>query len=123
MIAPSPGPTVAHCPAGKDRTGTVVALALHIAGVERAAIVDDYARSGERIEQILGRLAATATYSGDLGATTVADIDVDQHRPRAETMAAFLTALDEEYGGASGWLAAHGWTDEDTAAVRAKLLD
>ena len=34
-----------HCTAGKDRTGIVVALALLAVGVDRQAVVDDYARS------------------------------------------------------------------------------
>ena len=38
------------------------------------------------------------------------------------TIEQLLAALDEQYGGASGWLRAHGWTDDDAAALRAKLL-
>lgn len=41
-IADAPGLTVIHCSAGRDRTGLVSALLLDSAGVERAAVVDDY---------------------------------------------------------------------------------
>jgi protein-tyrosine phosphatase len=40
-----PGGVVVHCHAGRDRTGVVVALALHIAGVPVEAIAADYALS------------------------------------------------------------------------------
>ncbi|MBN9619404.1 MAG: tyrosine-protein phosphatase, partial [Actinobacteria bacterium] len=43
LIAGTDGAVVVHCAAGKDRTGTVVALALAEVGVTREAIVADYA--------------------------------------------------------------------------------
>ena len=39
----APGAALVHCAAGKDRTGTIVALALSVAGAQRDAIVADYA--------------------------------------------------------------------------------
>lgn len=36
------GPSLVHCVAGKDRTGFAVALAQHVLGVSREAIMDDY---------------------------------------------------------------------------------
>lgn len=53
------GATLVHCAAGKDRTGTVIALALLVAGVRRDEVVADYARSGEVIDKIMVRLAGT----------------------------------------------------------------
>ena len=50
--------------AGKDRTGTIVALALSVADAERQAIIDDYAASSERVEQVVARLMASSTYAG-----------------------------------------------------------
>ena len=38
-----PGGVVVHCHAGRDRTGVVVALALHVAGVPVESIAADYA--------------------------------------------------------------------------------
>jgi protein-tyrosine phosphatase len=40
-----PGGVVLHCHAGRDRTGVVVALALHLAGVSAESIATDYALS------------------------------------------------------------------------------
>lgn len=40
-----PGGVVLHCHAGRDRTGVVVALALHLAGASTDSIAHDYALS------------------------------------------------------------------------------
>lgn len=117
LIAEPEGATVVHCAAGKDRTGVVVALALAEVGVARQAIVEDYVLTAERIEEIFGRLRASSTYAGDL-----AGVDMDRHRPRAATMERLLDALDEEYGGVSGWLRRHGWSDGDAAVLRSGLV-
>ncbi len=118
LIAQTDGATIVHCAAGKDRTGVVVAIALAEVGVQRDAIVADYARSAERIEGIFDRLRSTRTYAGDM-----ANASADQHAPRAATIERLLDVLDTEYGGAPGWLRAHGWTEADAAALRAKLLE
>jgi protein-tyrosine phosphatase len=107
-----------HCAAGKDRTGVVVAIALAEVGVERSAIIDDYALSADRIEAIFDRLRASQTYADDL-----ADQSIDKHRPRDTTMALLLDAIDEIHGGVPAWLRSHGWTEDDAAALRAHLLD
>ena len=48
-VARAPGAALVHCAAGKDRTGTLVALALSVADAEPQAIIDDYAASSERV--------------------------------------------------------------------------
>ena len=65
---------------------------------------------------ILERLARHPAYAANLEGKTVA-----QQEPRAETMRLLVEALDRE-GGAEAWLHQHGWTDEDTERLRAKLL-
>ena len=119
LVAHTDGATIVHCAAGKDRTGVVVAFALAEVGVEPSAIVDDYAMSAERVVATITRLAGRRTYAMDLNA----GIDVDKHRPRGATMQRLLAAMDELHGGIPAWLRAHGWTDEDAAALRKRLLD
>jgi protein-tyrosine phosphatase len=118
MIAYSPGATIVHCAAGKDRTGTVIALALTEVGVTREAIVADYVRSGERIGGIFARLRSSPTYEADLAGS-----EADRHAPTPATMQRLLEAIDAEFGGVRAWLRAHGWTEADAAALRQKLLD
>ena len=118
LVATTDGATIVHCAAGKDRTGVVVAIALSEIGVRREAIVEDYAMSAERIHDIFARLRASSTYADDL-----ADASVDKHAPRDTTMQQLLEAIDEVHGGVPAWLRKHGWTDEDSAALRKHLLE
>jgi protein-tyrosine phosphatase len=118
LIAHSPGATVVHCAAGKDRTGVVIALALDAVGAQRAAIIADFARTGDRLPQLLARLAASATYTHVISVD-----DPDRHAPRASTMEQFLGELDAQYGGTASWLAASGWTADDAQALQAKLTE
>ncbi|QKW36165.1 tyrosine-protein phosphatase [Actinomadura sp. NAK00032] len=111
------GSALVHCAAGKDRTGVVCALALDTVGVTREAIVADYAQTGERLEAVLRRLRGSDTYAADLDSRPA-----DTHRPHAAIMEKLLTRVDEEYGGTLGWLGGHGWTPEDTDALRDRLL-
>ncbi len=116
-IGTAPGAALVHCAAGKDRTGTVVMLALRLAGVTDEAIVADYAASATWVARILERLRRRPAYAHSLQHATV-----ENQTPRAETMIHLLTALDDRYGGAEGYLRRHGWTGDDTARLRAKLL-
>jgi len=118
LIAHSDGATLVHCAAGKDRTGVVIAMALAEVGVETDAIVDDYALSAERAAATIRRLASRRTYATDL----LSDVDIDKHKPRALTMERMLAAIDDAHGGVSAWLRAHGWSEDDAAALREKLL-
>ena len=115
-IARDQGAALVHCAAGKDRTGVVVALALTAVGVRPQAVVADYAATGERTEAIVGRLRRSPTYARDIDS-----VSTDSHRPRAETMAAFLEQVDSRYGGVIQWLTDHGLADEELDSLRTKL--
>jgi protein-tyrosine phosphatase len=116
VMATSEGAALVHCAAGKDRTGVVCALALEAVGVIREEVVADYARTGERLEGILRRLRSSTTYAADLDSRPA-----DSHLPHAYIMDKFLATLDENHGGALGWLSSHGWTAADTRTLRARL--
>jgi protein tyrosine/serine phosphatase len=115
-IATANGAAIVHCAAGKDRTGVIVALALTVAGVGKEAIVADYQATDQRLEAIIERLSRSRMYADD-----VASRPVSAHAPRAETMRAFLTQLDERYGGLASWLAANGMSQDEVSRLRAKL--
>jgi len=116
-VATAPGAALVHCAAGKDRTGTLVALALSLVGVDRDAIVADYAASSDRVEAVVARLMASATYVDNLR-----DRPIETHLSRPETMIDFLKHVDSAYGGVEPLLVGLGWTAEETQALRRKLL-
>lgn len=117
-IAGAQGATLVHCAAGKDRTGTVVALALLLAGADRDAVVADYAASSDRMQAILDRLLASETYAANLS-----DRPMSSHLTHPQTMAALLDHIDSEYGGVESMLESLGWTSTDTGRLRSKLRD
>jgi hypothetical protein len=95
----------------------VSALGLATVGVPHPAIVADYAATGERLGPLLARLRSSPTYAEDMRGRPD-----ESHRPRPETMRRFLAVLDERHGGAPGWLDAHGFGDDDRAALRERLV-
>jgi protein tyrosine/serine phosphatase len=116
VIATSRGATIVHCAAGKDRTGTVVGLALSVAGVADEDVVADYVATGERIERVVARLMERPAYG-----EVLKDQPMEHHRPRPETMARILTVLADRHGGAAGWLREQGWSAAQIRALRTRL--
>lgn len=118
LIATCDGPVLVHCAAGKDRTGVLVALVLDAVGVQRAAVIADYALSAERVEPMFRRWTAA------VGVEMPADLT--PHLPRAEVIGAVLAHLDAEHGsggrnGAAGWLRAHGLPADAIARLCERL--
>lgn len=117
-IANTEGAALVHCAAGKDRTGTVVALALLVAGAEPEAVVADYAASSDRVQQVLDRLLASPTYADNLKGRPV-----ESHLSDPAIMRAMIDRITNQHGGIEAYLRTIGWTDADSAAMRAKLLE
>jgi len=118
VIAGARGAAVVHCAAGKDRTGTVVALALDVAGVPHDVIADDYALTALRLPAIIERLMAHDFYGDTLATQRPSD-----QIPHAETMLAILADLGERHGGTRAWLRSRGWSGGDVEQLRARLVD
>ncbi|WP_197679158.1 tyrosine-protein phosphatase [Auraticoccus monumenti] len=117
-VANAEGAALVHCAAGKDRTGTTVALALRLVGADRDAVVADYAASNERLPLIVQRLVSSPVYAANLR-----DRPLASQATKAETMDTFLRYLDDAHGGVEAVLARLGWTAADTDAMRRHLLD
>jgi len=115
-VAQAPGAALVHCAAGKDRTGTIVALALSVADADQQAIIDDYAASSERVAEVVARVKASATYAENLE-----DRDLSSHLSHPETMISFLRHIDETFGNVTQMLIKMGWTEKDNEQLRTKL--
>ena len=115
-IADAPGAALFHCTAGKDRTGMLAALVLEAVGVPRAAVIEDFALTHDRIATVRERLLADAVRRGVdpnafgrlLGAT-------------ADLIVPALEHLDRRHGGAVAYLTAAGVDAATLARLRAKL--
>jgi protein-tyrosine phosphatase len=106
------GGVLVHCHVGKDRTGTVIAVLLALAGVPHETIVADYALSEGYLRPL---------YEARRAAGQAADYDAWRSDP--ETMRAFLTHLDGVHGGARAYLRARGLTEQEIAQVRHRLRE
>ncbi|MFI5047900.1 MAG: tyrosine-protein phosphatase [Acidimicrobiia bacterium] len=108
-------PLVFQCAAGKDRTGLVAALVLETLGVDDEDIVADYARTAAAIDILLARIAAANPEREPPGPTIMS--------AEASTMEATLDWLRATHGGAEEYLFSHGLTAEETATMRANLVE
>ncbi|MFS0733572.1 tyrosine-protein phosphatase [Microbacterium sp. 1P10UB] len=113
-------PVLVHCTVGKDRTGVTVALTLLAAGVDREAVIADYARTesmlpAERNEMIIERLRAAFPDSENL-------VELATRSP-AHVMRGLLDDLTTRYGGPVEYLRAKGLRDDEIAELRRVLIE
>lgn len=121
-------PVIAHCFAGKDRTGFTVALVLETAGIDRDAILADFLRSNDAVPQLRERiLESIRNRAGD--DTTDEIVTFAEARLTEEVLGVhedYLSAarrtIDEEYGSLPKYLDALGVTDDQVDRLRANLL-
>lgn len=115
----APTAVLVHCTAGKDRTGISVALMLDAAGVDRDAIVADYASSqtylaGAGAEKILAVIA-------QFGATLTPKVIADAAATPPAMIERTLTWIDDQ-GGAAAYLRSGGLTDAELTALRERII-
>ncbi|MFL1379753.1 MULTISPECIES: tyrosine-protein phosphatase [unclassified Nocardiopsis] len=120
LVADTGGAVLVHCTAGKDRTGLAVALLLDAVGVEREAVIADYALSESRLGGAWaeGMLASVR----GLGLEITPEIEALVVSSPAPVMERVFERLDARYGGAAGYLTAHGLDAEGLERLRGRLL-
>lgn len=114
-------PVLVHCTAGKDRTGLVVALSLLAVGVHRDDVVADYALTerylaGPWVDDMLAKMTQPGHPVDEDVVTLVATSP-------ASLLERIIDRWEDEWGSPLGYLKAHGFTDDDHAALTAALLD
>ncbi|MBO4876546.1 MAG: tyrosine-protein phosphatase [Ruminococcus sp.] len=109
-IAQAEGGVMIQCNAGKDRTGTVSAILLLAAGVDRDDIIRDYTLTREYIGDMLEKYLS-------------AHPETDRRIILADrqTMTGFLDRFLSEYGDVRTYLKRTGLTDGETEKIMNKL--
>jgi protein-tyrosine phosphatase len=117
LSAPGSLPAMVHCSAGKDRTGIVIALVLAVLGVPDELIGADYALSSVYLAPdstaAIGRLK-----SAGLGDRVTTELLAS---PSALILDVLAWARTAGGGSVDGYLAAHGVSAGELAALRSAL--
>ena len=121
-------PVIAHCFAGKDRTGFTVALVLHTVGVDRAAIVTDFLRSNDAVPQLRERVLesirnrATKEPTDEIVTFAEARLNEEVLGVREEYLDAAWRTIEADYGSPAGYLEAVGVTSGQVDRLRSNLI-
>jgi protein-tyrosine phosphatase len=121
-------PVIAHCFAGKDRTGFTVALVLDTVGVAREAIVTDFLRSNAAAPQLRERILESIRNRAEESTTpeivTFAEARLGDEvlGVREEYLDAAWRSIEKDFGSPANYLAATGVTDDQVSRLRANLL-
>lgn len=116
---------LAHCFAGKDRTGFTIAMVLEAAGVDRDAIMADYLRSNAAVprlrESILETVRQRAAESPEVLELAEARLTDSVLGVRESYLETARRTVDDEFGSLRGYLEATGLTDADIDRLRTAL--
>ncbi|HKB20812.1 MAG TPA: tyrosine-protein phosphatase, partial [Gaiellaceae bacterium] len=111
------GGVVVHCAGGKDRTGLLTALLLHIAGVGIDEIAADYALSEERLRPRHEQWFAEAETEEELERMK------QFSQTPAESIRGVFQELERRYRSVEGYLRQAGLTEDELDRARARLRD
>lgn len=122
------GTVLAHCFAGKDRTGFAVAIVLEAAGVDRDEVMADYLGSNEAIPQLRMQVMEMIHTRFEDGIPAEAEeftrsrLSEDVLGVRAEYLEAAWQTVRDAHGSVTGYLRAAGVTDDGITRLRNTLL-
>lgn len=121
-------PVLAHCFAGKDRTGFVVAVVLRAVGVDRDAVIADYLHSNNAVPALRDRLIEIirsrpeAEITPEMLTFTEARLSDEVLGVRAEYLEAAEHSIEKNFGSLDGFLTAAGVSAVDRDGLRGALL-
>ncbi|KAI8591393.1 protein-tyrosine phosphatase-like protein [Geranomyces variabilis] len=107
-------PVLVHCTQGKDRTGMVVAMALHCAGVDVGSILRDFERSQAGLdsqrEVMVGEMAKTG-------------LDPSFSDAPAPVLAETIAYIVDRFGSVDEYLERHGFTKDMRDKLKHNLTE
>ena len=118
-------PVIAHCFAGKDRTGFTVATVLDAVGVDRDVVMADFLRSNAAVsrlrEQILTSIRERTDTDEEVtfAEARLTDAVLGVHE---DYLDASRRSIEQNYGSLREYLTAAGVEADDLARVRTALL-
>lgn len=119
---------LAHCFAGKDRTGFIVATVLETVGIDRETIMTDFLRSNDAAPQLRTRICEMIQHRPDTELTpevaTFAEARLSDGvlGVRAEYLAAARQTIDEQFGSLQAYVQDAGIAAADVERLRRALL-
>jgi len=111
LIANSPGMTIIHCLAGKDRTGIIAALILLLLGVDELDVIADYQVSQTYLKY---NIEDFLKHNPDAPRYTLSS--------NAKNIEMLIDHLNVKYGGALQYLNSHGLKKEQHEQIRNQLV-
>jgi len=115
-------PVAFNCTAGKDRTGGAAALVLAALGVDRETITADYLLTNHAVDLRTAFKRPASPAQASRYAALDPGVGEAIRVVRPEYIAAFLDALDAEWGGVENYLAELGIKGDALSEIRALLL-
>jgi protein-tyrosine phosphatase len=120
-IGGTDGASLVHCTLGKDRTGLAIALVLDAVGVEREAVIGDYAMTRDQFDDAWrdARLRGLEELHG----RDLREIAPLLTESPAEVMRGVLAGVDDTWGGSAGFLLERGLTPAALEGLIAQLTE
>lgn len=117
---------LAHCFAGKDRTGFTIAVTLESVGVSRDAVMTDYLRSNDAVPWLRDRILEAYRERGEEKTQEIetfaeARLAEEVLGVREAYLHAAFHAIDTDYGSVANYLDAIGIPEDQVRRLRANL--